>query len=332
MRPLIGLLLVLNPRYRDQVGTGQPVEAIQKLHLLIRLIKDGIDVAHVFHARHRLAILLINGSCLVFVITTEIGRHMLERTSQQCTLAGIRNRIQDVKRPDEQVSCGNRHSEHTAEIARTTGHQLGTFAYKAVIVLHRREVIHAQLIIGQGKTTITTGPVDRIAIRQDVVKDLITAIGRLQRDSFKMILRANAGDNATDRVGLRPVPVFRSHHISLRIGKVKHGSTGRSDCCTRCQCKLRGQVRNVGIPFDRQGHRLILNLRIGLQDLPRYDTSQNVCFCIRSLLTNAGCQTQQRQDRCYSRFQIPHLLKKYVVFVFQFECVHPRQRFPVHSR
>ena len=78
---------------------------------------------------------------------------------------------------------------------------------------------------------------------------------------FKMIFRTDTRNDINYFITLFPFPVLGSNGIELGGIKVECRTTGRGNCCTRCQCKLRSLLRQVGIGFNHQGYLIVVNNR-----------------------------------------------------------------------
>ncbi len=165
---------------------------------------------------------------------------MIERTSQPRAFPCVRNSVQQIKRTDKKVSRGDRHTESATETTRAAGHQLSAFTDISVIVLHGGIIQRSLGYTRQAKTGVTTRPCHGISIRREIIEYLITLILRLHRYMLEMIFRAYARNDATHRIGLRPVAILGSNRIGSRCRKIKSGTTSRSDSSSGSQSKRRG--------------------------------------------------------------------------------------------
>ena len=73
-----------------------------------------------------------------------------------------------------------------------------------------------------------------------IIEYLITFILRLHRYMLEMIFRAHTRDDATYRIGLRPVAILGSNRIGSRGRKIKSGATSRLDSSAGSQGEYRG--------------------------------------------------------------------------------------------
>ena len=79
-----------------------------------------------------------------------------------------------------------------------------------------------------------------ISIRREIIEYLITFILRLHRYMLEMIFRAHTRDDATYRIGLRPMAILGSNRIGSRCRKIKSGATSRLDSSAGSQGEYRG--------------------------------------------------------------------------------------------